>query len=204
MSYRERTGILLLADISGYTEYLKHDELEHAQAIITQLLEAIIDAADEPFELVKLEGDAVFLVCDACPGMAGAVADNVQAMFRAFHRRQREVEHATTCVCAGCTCACKMTLKFVGHVGTFGEHQIHGLRELIGPAVVLVHRLLKNTVPLSEYALFTKDLVDELGTDRPEFSEHTERYDHVGVVATAVWDLQPLCEGFHRARGVAS
>jgi hypothetical protein len=27
MSYRERTGLLFIADMSGYTEYLEHAEL---------------------------------------------------------------------------------------------------------------------------------------------------------------------------------
>jgi len=201
MSYCERKGLLLIADISGYTEYLEHEELQHAQAIIAQLLESVIDVACGSLELVKLEGDAAFFVAEDGPKIGDLVLGAVHTMFEAFHRRLREIEHATTCQCAGCVCACKMALKFVGHYGSFAEHHIHGLRELIGPDVILLHRLLKNTVEMREYALFSEALVDKLGEHVLPFKEHTERYKHIGIVTTAVLDLEPYCRGFHRHVG---
>lgn len=200
MAYRTRTGILLIADISGYTEYLTHAELQHAQAIITELLESIIDAVDRRLELVKLEGDAVFFVSEQDPELGKTVVANVVSMFRAFHARQQGARRETGCPCPGCACACGLGLKFVAHYGTFGEHHVHGLREIIGPDVVLVHRLLKNTVGLQEYALFTAALVAELGFGTPgvRLEAHAESYEHIGVVKTGVWDLGPLCDGSHQ------
>jgi hypothetical protein len=43
MDYRERTGVLLIADISGYTHYLERIPLAHAQTILADLLEATIN-----------------------------------------------------------------------------------------------------------------------------------------------------------------
>lgn len=205
MAYRTRTGTLLIADISGYTEYLAHAELEHAQAIITVLLESIIDAVDRRLELVKLEGDAVFFVSEQGPELGQTVVANVVSMFRAFHLRQQRARRETGCPCQGCACACGLGLKFVAHHGTFGEHDVHGLREIIGPDVVIVHRLLKNTVGLREYALFTAALVDQLGADAPgvRLEAHSESYEYIGVVPTGVWDLGPLCDGAHQ-HGAAS
>ncbi len=197
MSYRERNGILFIADIGGYTEFLQHEELQHAQAILSRLLEAIVDAAPGPLEFIKFEGDATFFVAEDEPDIGATVIDTVRAMFAAFHRRQREATGMTSCNCAGCTCACRLVLKFVAHHGTFGEHEIRGLREVIGPEVVLLHRLLKNTVALREYALFTDALARKLSSHQISFTEHKERYDHIGVVNAAVWDLAPLCEGSH-------
>jgi len=196
MSYRERKGILLIADIGGYTEFLQHEELQHAQGILSRLLEAIVDAAPG-LELVKFEGDATFFVAEDEPDIGATVIDAVRAMFAAFHGRQREVTGSVSCDCAGCNCACRLVLKFVAHHGPFGEHEIRGLREVIGPEVVLLHRLLKNTVVLREYALFTDALARKLSPHQIPFTEHSEHYDHIGVVNAAVWDLASLCEASH-------
>ena len=53
-------GCLLLADISGYTEYMGGNELMHAQDVVADLLETIVGAIEPIFTLSKLEGDAAF------------------------------------------------------------------------------------------------------------------------------------------------
>ena len=59
--------LLLIADIAGYTRFMKmHDtSLAHAQQIIADLLEAVIDAAGPNLKLAKLEGDAAFFYMPA-------------------------------------------------------------------------------------------------------------------------------------------
>src|SRR5258705_12412515 len=53
---------LLIADIAGYTRFMKFHRasLAHAQDIVAQLLEAVIDASHPRLTLAKLEGDAAF------------------------------------------------------------------------------------------------------------------------------------------------
>ena len=61
---------LILADISGYTRFVKihRASILHAEEIVTELMEAVIDAAGPPLILNKLEGDAAFLYAPAdCP-----------------------------------------------------------------------------------------------------------------------------------------
>ncbi|MBI4459764.1 MAG: DUF2652 domain-containing protein [Acidobacteria bacterium] len=55
-------AFLLIADISGYTRFMKEHRLSlaHAQEIVARLLESIIDASKDDLALAKLEGDAVF------------------------------------------------------------------------------------------------------------------------------------------------
>jgi class 3 adenylate cyclase len=85
MAYRERIGALLIADLSGYTEYLGQEELAHAQAIVSRLLEAIIDAAGERLELIKLEGDAAFFVAEESSLPGPELRAAIARMFRTFH-----------------------------------------------------------------------------------------------------------------------
>ena len=52
-------GLLLIADISGYTIYLSQSELEHAQEVLQSLLALLIDHTRPPLVLSRLAGDAV-------------------------------------------------------------------------------------------------------------------------------------------------
>ncbi len=52
-------GFLVVADITGYTAYLSHSELEHAQDVLKTLLGLMIDHTKPPLVLSGLEGDAV-------------------------------------------------------------------------------------------------------------------------------------------------
>ena len=57
-----RRALLLIADIGGYTEYMQvhRSILGHAEAATTRLLNRVVDAARD-FDLIEIEGDAVFL-----------------------------------------------------------------------------------------------------------------------------------------------
>src|SRR5690349_7142089 len=63
-----KKAALVLADISGYTRFMRNHKttLLHAEGIITQLLESVIDKAEFPLTISKLEGDAVFMYA-FCP-----------------------------------------------------------------------------------------------------------------------------------------
>jgi class 3 adenylate cyclase len=190
VAYREHDGALLIADITGYTD-LAGAELAHAQEIISQLLAATIDAAGAAFEVVKLEGDAVFFIVPRSSVSLRELWERVLRMSREFHERQAVLTAQRSCTCRGCACACKLTLKFVGHYGRFGEHEVHGLREVIGSAVVIVHRLLKNGIKHRAYVALTETLVNALnGSDVPPGGErHEEHYEHLGAISVLVWPL---------------
>lgn len=55
-------AVLLIADIGGYTEYMRSHRmsLAHAEVNTARLLEKVIDAARD-FDLIEIEGDAAFL-----------------------------------------------------------------------------------------------------------------------------------------------
>ncbi|MBI3167836.1 MAG: DUF2652 domain-containing protein, partial [Chloroflexi bacterium] len=57
---------LVIVDISGYTQFIRSEKTSavHAEEIIFDLLEAVIDKAAYPLTLNKLEGDAAFLYAE--------------------------------------------------------------------------------------------------------------------------------------------
>jgi hypothetical protein len=157
----ERT-LLLIADIGGYTDYMRTHRmsLAHAEVNTARLLERVIDAAPG-FELIEIEGDAAFLSrpADKLPDDAAvsATLEVATAMHRAFHV-ERQYVAKNLCPCKACTEADKLKLKFVAHIGEVATQTIRQRRKLVGIDVILVHRMLKNTVEISEYVLLSEDL----------------------------------------------
>ena len=144
--------LLLIADIGGYTRYMlaTRISLAHAQVAVTGLLEAVLDGATH-LQLAKLEGDAAFFHAPAAtaPGLANEVAE----IRRRFLEKKQQLVADRLCNCAGCTQLEGLTLKFMAHTGEVAIHKVRQLEELSGIDVILVHRLLKNTVPIKEYPL---------------------------------------------------
>src|ERR671912_2694228 len=155
-------GLLLIADIGGYTDYMGSHRmsLAHAEVNTGRLLEAVIDAAPG-LELIEIEGDAAFLYRQVDPKAPDALVDEVvrtaAAMHQAFHL-EREYVAMNLCPCAGCKETANLTLKFVAHVGDIATQTIRQRLKLVGIDVILVHRLLKNPVTVREYVLLTDEL----------------------------------------------
>jgi|SRR5919201_1806154 hypothetical protein len=155
-------ALLLIADIGGYTKYMRlhRVSLAHAQANIARLLETVIDAVPR-LELIEIEGDAAFLSSPLAghdDSAAKAATEAAVAMHRAFHTELQQMIALNMCSCDGCAQTRDLKLKFIAHVGEVATQTIRGRKSLVGVDVILVHRLLKNTVPLSEYVLLSEDL----------------------------------------------
>src|SRR3954447_9405135 len=155
-------ALLVIADIGGYTEYMSSHRmsLAHAEVNTARLLEKVIDAAPG-FDLIEIEGDAAFLSrhADALDGGAtiAAATQTAVGMHRAFHVERQHVA-TNLCPCDGCAQADNLKLKFVAHVGEVATQTIRDRRKLVGIDVILVHRLLKNSVPAPEYVLCSEEL----------------------------------------------
>src|SRR5262245_5787890 len=138
---------------------LHRTSLAHAQENTLKLLDAVIDAAPD-LELSGLEGDAAFLyVTDpTSEQIMRSLAGLATAMHRAFHDEQARLEALRVCRCDGCLQTGRLSVKLVAH---YGEAVVSASRRgttLAGVDVILVHRMLKNSVPLTEYVLMTDAL----------------------------------------------
>ena len=191
----ERT-VLLIADISGYTSYLAGVELDHAQDILADLIGTVVTTLRPTFKLAKLEGDAAFMTAPEAEVDGSLLLDTVERCYFGFRRRRRDVRQATSCTCDACTRIPDLNLKFVVHVGPVVRQQIAGLDELVGRDVIVVHRLLKNSVAevtdVAAYALITDACTSamDLVPARLGMTPHTDTYDIVGEVPAWVHDLE--------------
>src|SRR5690349_4335622 len=99
---------LVLADISGYTRFMREHKttLLHAEHIITELLEAVIDQAQSPLTISKLEGDAVFMTAhsgDDPAATARTVQQQALTFFDAFNSKMASMNAGAFCSCESCS-----------------------------------------------------------------------------------------------------
>ena len=100
MEQKTQHGYLVLADISGYTSYLAGVELDHAQGVLTDLLEIIVNNFKTLLTISKLEGDAVFgYVDEALVSRGETILELVEATYLAFRDRLDGIRRRTTCEC---------------------------------------------------------------------------------------------------------
>lgn len=184
-----RRAHIVLVDISGYTQFIRLHRMSllHAERIITELLESVIQAASHPLVLNKLEGDAAlfYAMADgegtaeaaAGPGeSARSVLTQLLRFFEVFRARERElVSECSICVCDACLHADDLRLKIIAHSGTIIVKQVRGFEEIAGEDVILTHQLLKNSVPADEYLLLTDAFVALAGPpDAAPLDTHLE------------------------------
>ena len=104
----EKTVLLALCDISGYTRFMvaHREALVHGQTIITELMQSLLREAKLPLTVAKLEGDAVFLYAPLDPSRPEAVVRDAVAkmgrFFAAFQDKQAELIQSNICSCGGC------------------------------------------------------------------------------------------------------
>jgi hypothetical protein len=188
----QRQVFLILIDISGYTRFTKLHRLSamHAEQIISDLLESIINRATFPLVVHEILGDSVNFYAMAERGKDGAleVRRQVGAIFDAFRLREGElISDCSLCICQACVNVGKLHLKAVLHYGQAIFSNIAGFRKVAGEDVILAHRLLKNSVPENEYILETESFFRLAGSAPGlKAEERTERYDDVGEVRVRV------------------
>ncbi|HSU56688.1 MAG TPA: DUF2652 domain-containing protein [Candidatus Dormibacteraeota bacterium] len=187
--------VLIIADISGYTSYMTANAkaLSHGQALITELVTTIINEVELPLKVAKLEGDAVFLFARKEDSAQWAESKKLigRKLFKLFERfagKVNELSSATTCTCNACAHVQKLRLKVVVHSGEALFHQVLQFQELAGVDVIIVHRLLKNTLKADQYLLVTAKAQQDIELP-PNISlaAGRETYEGIGAVEVGVY-----------------
>ena len=185
-----RRAVLIIADIGGYTHYMQWNRthLAHAQLTVAGLLESVIDAG-RGLKLAKLEGDAAFFW--APDGDAKVVVcDRLSRMRESFLARRERFKKDVACECASCAQLDDLSLKFVVHLGEVADQRVKRHTELAGFDVILVHRMLKNLVPVAEYVLMTDPVAACLDESvRSLCKPLTHVFDGIGETSTHYIDL---------------
>jgi len=189
-------ALLVIVDISGYTEFITNRQVSllHAEQIITDLMESVIDVAEHPLTVNKLEGDAALLFREHAPEDGPAATRDVLAQvggfFDAFGTCLARIRHERRhCSCDACSNTERLCLKAFVHAGEIAIKQVRRFEELAGEEVIAIHRMLKNTVPSREYVLASTPVRDAAGDALAAATPHAETLDGIG--ATTLWLAKP-------------
>jgi Protein of unknown function (DUF2652) len=198
---------LLLVDISGYTAFLAGVERTHGEDFsgglpagyraLGELLDGVVRGIAPEFDVVKLEGDAVFGAAPAArlEGLGDAVVERLVAMYAAFARQRASMRDLRDDKCVACNSVRHLDLKAILHRGLAVTQQVGGTEDLHGPAVNAAHRLLKNRIRdrigYRPYLFVTAPAAAGLGLEGSGF-EHDESYPDVGRIDGRVLDLAEL------------
>jgi len=188
-------AVFVVMDISGYTEFVRMHgtSIIHAEQVITELMESMLDRSESPLVLDKLQGDAAFFYArdTGDPQMGEQISAMVLTFFNAFTELEAKLVSCTWCVCGACNDIDKLRLKAIVHKGEVLLKQMGGTTQLAGPDVILTYRLLKNHVEGEHYILFSKAFHDTAG-DIGGLEAHwaTETYD-INTLDVAVYYPDP-------------
>lgn len=184
-SSNSRNVLFFIPDIGGFTRFVTETEISHSQHIVSELLELLVDSNELGLEVSEFEGDAVLFVRKGDLPTLDELLAQARKMFLNFHLHLKQREMERVCQCGACTRMHKLTLKFVAHSGPCSTMEVKGHSKFIGKSIIVAHRLLKNSVPESEYLLITQDTLDQVQGESdppPDFESGSNQYDEIGEV----------------------
>lgn len=200
-------GFLIIADISGYTEFSIQSEIDHAEGIMKGLIGAILEAMKAPYRLSKLEGDAVFSYIPSNSfSQNQSLLESLDNVYFSFKDMLFQMQKNTNCPCNACINMRNLDLKIIMHYGKYAITEIAGGTELAGPDVILIHRLLKNKIrdktDIDAYCFFTERSAKAMRLEEPPGAmiAHQEDLDQIGPIKGYVYSLQQAWEKFKAQR----
>ncbi len=193
-----RPLFVILVDISGYTNFIRMHKVSllHAEKIIGELMECILDEVESPVIIHEILGDAISLYAldDGSPDLADRIYVQLEKYFLAFRAREAYLlRECGFCICDACNKVGELKLKAILHSGEAAFTKIRDIQKISGQDIITAHRLLKNSIPSNEYILVTKSFLEKCQSfDQTNYREHVEHYDHLGAVEVLVRNFEPV------------
>lgn len=158
--YQTQPTLIFIPDISGFTRFVRTNEIRHSQHIIEELLDVLIDANDIGLEVSEIEGDAILFFRQGVQPTAAELLAQVQRMYVQFHAHLKKYSALRICQCGACSTADSLAIKFIIHYGDLSKKSVKDFSKLFGIDIITAHRLMKNEIRLKEYVLVTHQLLN--------------------------------------------
>jgi hypothetical protein len=200
-----QTGYLVLADLTGFTPFVAGAEIDHAQVILTNIMDLLRSHLTPALTLAEVEGDALFLYAPSSRLPRGeTLLELIESTYVAFLDRQHMMQRNAVCPCEACRMIPTLDLKFVTHFGEYVLQATRGDTKPFGSCVNFVHRLLKNEVTGATgwraYALFTKPALDTMRVAPAGMHSSEVSYPHLGSCEIGAIDLRQRYEALTSQR----
>jgi ribosome-associated toxin RatA of RatAB toxin-antitoxin module len=155
-------SLLFIPDISGFTEFVQSTEVEHSQHVIAELLEILLEANANEYQLAEVEGDALFFYQEEEIPSLESLLVKAEKLFTAFYSHLKLLEKNRICPCNACATAPNLNLKIIAHCGELQFMTIQNKRKPFGTEVIEAHRLMKNSINSDNYILLSKGLSEAI------------------------------------------
>jgi hypothetical protein len=158
-------GLILIPDISGYSEFVEKTDIEVGRSIVYELLSEIIQANTLGLEVSEVEGDAVLFYKYGKPPSIEKILEQFERMLKVFHNvlSHLHTQHS------------QLSLKMIAHYGPITEFQINRFRKLYVEPLIIAHRLLKNSIDSTCYVLLTDDLLNAAPVSEATLTRQTRQ-----------------------------
>ncbi|QAU24910.1 DUF2652 domain-containing protein [Dyella sp. M7H15-1] len=192
-------GVIIIADISGYTNFVKMHAISmlHAEWVLSELMKVLTSSFTPPVTLNKLEGDAALFFAPFKEGEEMAAIEKItkQAIlaYQEFKRTRDSFLNSNICICGACLGMKNLTIKIVLCLGDTVEKKLLGKKELSGNVVIIAHRLLKNSIQTHEYILMDNHFYEHAKiTFGHEAKMQNEMVDGYGETPVCFFDGEML------------
>jgi hypothetical protein len=178
-----------IPDLTGFTKFMTSTDSDFSQRVITNILNKLIAANILDMNVAEIEGDAIFFYRTGRLPAISKVAKQCKLLFQIFNTVidsyiQTESENYQKYLANN-----QLGLKIVIHHGQTAITKIDNRTKLIGEDVILVHKLLKNSVPVPCYILLTNNYQEKIRNKKivknwfnwEHLKKGKDKYEHFGV-----------------------
>jgi len=156
---RIEEGLVIIPDISGYTEFVNSICIEAGRYITRELLSAILQANTYGMNVSEIEGDAILFYRFGKKPSVQKIVKLYETMLRNFTIKLKEIETVIGYELG-------LSLKLVAHYGIFSEYTIGTFKKLYGEPIVKAHAFLKNNIKSKTYILMTNAIVSDKSVEK--------------------------------------
>jgi hypothetical protein len=186
-----------IPDLTGFTKFMTTADSDFAHRVISNILNKLVASNILEMNVAEIEGDAVFFYRTGRLPAISKVAKQCKLLFQVFNNvidsyEQSEPENYQKYLSKN-----QLGLKIVIHHGKTTFSKINGKIKLLGEDVILVHKLLKNSIDIPCYILLTNSYIDKIKTKKivknwfnwEKLKNGKDKYDHFG---TTYYSFIPL------------
>jgi hypothetical protein len=199
----ETPAFFCVPDITGFTKLIANADINFTKEIIPAVLRKLIDNNILKMSVAEIEGDAIFFYLTGRLPTINLVARQCKLFYDTFFNyieslKTADEENYNKHLADG-----QLGLKIIIHYGKVNTSYIKGRTKLIGRDVIIVHKLLKNSVQENEYVLFTENYLKRIKLNKANttfdwknLKKGKEVYEFIGTVKYRYIKMDTIKQSF--------
>lgn len=177
-------------DITGFTRFIATADINFTKEVIPALLRRLIDANILKMKVGEIEGDAIFFYKTGRLPAVSRVAEQCKVIYKTFSDFIQSIANTDPDNFEKYLANSQLGLKIIIHYGNISVANIKGRTKLLGPDVIIAHKLLKNNIEEYNYVLLTDKYLAKI-KDKTKLREWfhweelrtgSELYEYIGEV----------------------